>query len=213
MIQKEDEIVIGNVYQKFATRNPLFRKLVSNYQQKLDGLVERLNPSSIHEVGCGEGHVISRYIKAGRKLSATDFSWQIIEAAKKNYPNSGIVFKVESVYDLSPENKAELILCCEVLEHLKHPIDALEKLNKIAIRNLVVAVPQEPIWQTLNMLRGSYIRCLGNTPGHIQHWSKRQIVSLLGNYFKIEEVLNPFPWTMVLCSVFEEVKDQNKGRK
>ena len=41
-------------------------------------------------------------------------------------------------------------------------------------RHLLVSVPREPLWRALNMLRGAYWRALGNTPGHLNHWSKRR---------------------------------------
>ena len=39
---------------------------------------------------------------------------------------------------------------------------------------------------------------LGNTPGHVNHWSKRGFVALLSRYGTVEEARAPFPWTMVL---------------
>jgi hypothetical protein len=49
------------------------------------------------------------------------------------------------------------------------------------------------------LLRGKYIKDLGNTPGHLQHWSSDKFVDLVSNYFEIIEVKKPFPWTMLLC--------------
>ena len=44
---------------------------------------------------------------------------------------------------------------------------------------LLVCVPREPLWRGLNMARGAYLKDLGNTPGHLNHWSKRSFVALL----------------------------------
>jgi hypothetical protein len=51
----------------------------------------------------------------------------------------------------------------------------------------------------LNLLRGRYTGALGNTPGHIQHWSLRGFSSLVRRHFDIVEMRTPLPWTMVLC--------------
>ena len=51
----------------------------------------------------------------------------------------------------------------------------------------------------LNMARGEYLRNLGNTPGHIQHWSSASFLELLRKTVKVVEVRKPLPWTMVLC--------------
>jgi hypothetical protein len=50
----------------------------------------------------------------------------------------------------------------------------------------------------LNMARGAYVRELGNTPGHLNHWSRRSFVSLLSQHGKVVETRSPFPWTMLL---------------
>ena len=48
------------------------------------------------------------------------------------------------------------------------------------------------------MARGAYLKDLGNTPGHVNHWSKRSFVSLLGRHGDVVEARSPFPWTMLL---------------
>jgi hypothetical protein len=48
------------------------------------------------------------------------------------------------------------------------------------------------------MARGAYLRDLGNTPGHLNHWSKRSFVSLLERHGEVVEARAPFPWTMLL---------------
>ena len=50
----------------------------------------------------------------------------------------------------------------------------------------------------LNMARGAYWSELGNTPGHLNHWSKRSFVRLLSQHGEVVEVRSPFPWTMLL---------------
>lgn len=53
----------------------------------------------------------------------------------------------------------------------------------------------------MNMMRGAYLSHLGNTPGHLQHWSSRQIIALAERYFEVIAVKRPLPWTMLLCRV------------
>jgi len=51
------------------------------------------------------------------------------------------------------------------------------------------------------MARGAYLRDLGNTPGHLNHWSKRSFVQLLSRHGQVVEARSPFPWTMLLVNV------------
>ena len=64
--------------------------------------------------------------------------------------------------------------------------------------HLLVSVPREPLWRGLNMARGAYIKDLGNTPGHLNHWSRKAFVELLSRHGTVEEIRSPFPWTMLL---------------
>jgi hypothetical protein len=62
-------------------------------------------------------------------------------------------------------------------------------------------VPREPLWRGLNLARGAYVQSLGNTPGHVNHWSRRGFVRLLARHGRVIEVRSPFPWTMLLVAV------------
>ena len=85
----------------------------------------------------------------------------------------------------------------EVLEHVPEPDHTLAEMARVAKRHLLVSVPREPLWRGLNMARGSYLRDLGNTPGHVNHWSKRGFVSFLSNVGEPSSSArrSPGPWS------------------
>ena len=72
------------------------------------------------------------------------------------------------------------------------------EMARVSTGHLLVSVPREPLWRGLNMARGAYLKDLGNTPGHLNHWSKRAFVELLGRHGEVVEARSPFPWTMLL---------------
>jgi hypothetical protein len=78
------------------------------------------------------------------------------------------------------------------------PAHTLAEMARCGERHLLVSVPREPLWRVLNMARGAYWSRLGNTPGHLNHWSRRSFVRLIAGYGKVAEVRSPFPWTMLL---------------
>ncbi len=63
-----------------------------------------------------------------------------------------------------------------MLEHVPDPEHTLSEMARCAQRHLLVSVPREPLWRMLNMARGAYWSALGNTPGHLNHWSRRSFV-------------------------------------
>jgi hypothetical protein len=51
------------------------------------------------------------------------------------------------IYDLrTEEDRAEVIVCCEVMEHLYDPQRALEILAGLDGRRYIFSVPREPMW-------------------------------------------------------------------
>jgi 2-polyprenyl-3-methyl-5-hydroxy-6-metoxy-1,4-benzoquinol methylase len=200
----ESGIVTGNVFDKYGSTNPIVRWMMSGFASALADLVGRASPESIHEVGCGEGYWVVRWNQQGIDARGSDFSSKVIAIARENAVASGIAasrFEKRSIYELNPQSDgADLVVCCEVLEHLDDPEAGLASLQKVVDRHLILSVPREPLWRTLNMARGKYLGHLGNTPGHVQHWSRNGFLDLVGRYFDVMEVRNPLPWTMLLCS-------------
>ncbi|MCY1274564.1 Ubiquinone biosynthesis O-methyltransferase [compost metagenome] len=200
---KENGIVVGNAYDKYNSRNPIVRKIMAGFDNSLSDLVAKAQPTSIHEVGCGEGFWVMRWREQGLSARGSDFSSQAIEIARanatdRNLPSSA--FEARSIYDLEPgPDSADLVVCCEVMEHLEHPEQGLEALQRIVGRHLILSVPREPVWCALNLARGKYIADFGNTPGHIQHWSQKGFITLVSRYFEVIEIKSPLPWTMLLC--------------
>jgi SAM-dependent methyltransferase len=91
----------------------------------------------------------------------------------------------------------DLVLAIEVLEHLPDPGQAMREIARVASDAVVVSVPWEPVWRVGNLARGRYLTDLGNTPGHIQHFTRRGLVSLARASLDVDLVLRPVPWTMI----------------
>jgi SAM-dependent methyltransferase len=197
----ENGIVVGNHFDKYGSRNPIVRRLMAGFETALTELVAVTGARAVHEVGCGEGYWTLRWSAAGFAARGSDFSTQVLDVARANAARAGsaATFRAASVYDLAaPADVAPLIVCCEVLEHVDDPRRALGVLARLASPWLIVSVPREPIWRALNMARGRYWTDLGNTPGHIQHWSRRDFCAVVADYVDVVAIRSPLPWTMVL---------------
>jgi len=151
---------------------------------------------------CGEGYLANHIYNHCQpaRFRASDYSAEVIQLAQEYNQTLPIEFSSKSIYDLTPDDSAELIICCEVMEHLEYPEQALSKLQALAPSQLILSVPREPLWRILNMARFKYWSDLGNTPGHLQNWSQRQFLKLVSEYFQINHIRSPYPWTMCLCS-------------
>jgi len=195
----------GNYYDKYAARNPLVRWMMRGFMAAFDDLVQLSGVSDrAMEIGCGEGELSIRLARGGMQVRSCDIADEaIVEARRRaSLAGVGVTFETCGIEAAVPGmGTAPLVVCCEVLEHLDDPLAALETLANISTDYLIVSVPREPLWRVLNMMRLRYVRELGNTPGHVNHWSRQGIIDLLSSRFEVLAVRSPLPWTMVLCRV------------
>ena len=198
------EVPTGNTFDKYGSSNPVVKRLMGGFHSTLDQLWAAAAPRSILDVGCGEGVLTAEWAERlgdGRVVGIDlDDPKLRAEWARRTRPN--LDFRVEEATSLSfADDEFEMACATEVLEHVPEPEATLAEMARVASRSLLVSVPREPVWRALNMARGAYWRDLGNTPGHVNHWSRRSFVDLLSRYGTVEEARSPFPWTMVLVRV------------
>jgi len=195
----DNGVVIGNVFDKHRSRNAVVRRLVAGFDQGLNELLDRAGaPASVLEVGCGEGHVTAHLAQrySAARVLGTDVSAMMIAIARREHPE--LRFGVCSIYDIAKLGPWDLVVACEVFEHLHDPARALDAICATHPMQVLVTVPREPLWRLLNFVRGQYWRSFGNTPGHVRHWSLGSMLRFLGTRLEIEDVRTPMPWTQVL---------------
>jgi 2-polyprenyl-3-methyl-5-hydroxy-6-metoxy-1,4-benzoquinol methylase len=197
----EEGIVTGNTYDKYGSSNPVVRRLMASFQRTLDELMSRAEPRSLLDVGCGEGVLVHRWaLELPRaRVVGIDLEEESIQAgwAERQAPN--LEYRTMAAENLPfAAGEFDLASAIEVLEHVPNPQRTLDEMARCAERHLLVSVPREPLWRGLNMARGAYLAQLGNTPGHLNHWSKRSFTRLLSRYGQVAELRSPFPWTMLL---------------
>ena len=195
--------VTGNTYDKYGSGNPVVRRLMAGFERSLDELMALAAPRSVLDVGCGEGVLTHRWAQRleGRVVGIDlDDPHLRAEWATRRAPN--LEFRAMPAEDLPfGDGEFDLATAIEVLEHVPAPERTLAEMARVAARHLIVSVPREPLWRALNLARGAYLRDLGNTPGHLNHWSRRGFVALLSRHGEVVEVRSPPPWTMLLVKV------------
>jgi SAM-dependent methyltransferase len=200
----EGGIVTGNTYDKYASGNPLVRRLMQGFERTLDELLERGDPESLLDVGCGEGVLVQRVAQRlhPRRVVGIDLEEGSIQAGWARHQAPNLEYRTMHAQELPfGEGEFDMVSAIEVLEHLPDPEGTLAQMARCAQRHLLVSVPREPLWRGLNMARGAYWAHLGNTPGHLNHWSRSAFVRLLARHGEVVEARSPFPWTMLLVRV------------
>jgi 2-polyprenyl-3-methyl-5-hydroxy-6-metoxy-1,4-benzoquinol methylase len=201
----EDGIVTGNTYDKYGSANPFVRRMMAGFQSTLDELFARADPRSLLDVGCGEGVLVHQWAQRlgeRTRVVGIDLQEASIQAGWSQRSAPNLEYRVMQAENLPfADDEFDLATAIEVLEHVPDPEHTLSEMARCAERHLLVSVPREPLWRMLNMARGAYWSELGNTPGHLNHWSRRSFVALLARHGRVIEVRSPFPWTMLLVHV------------
>jgi SAM-dependent methyltransferase len=189
--------VAGNTYDKYASKNPIEKRMMSGFFAALDRMLEGLEPEIVVEIGAGEGRITERLVArfptatvVGLDLPDTNLAeeWDEIEVPMFFGDATRMPFVDDSI---------DLVVGLEVLEHVPQPERALADIARVCRGTAILSVPREPIWRAGNMARGRYIRDWGNTPGHVNHWSARAFERFVGSQFDITDAAHPLPWTMV----------------
>jgi 2-polyprenyl-3-methyl-5-hydroxy-6-metoxy-1,4-benzoquinol methylase len=197
----DDGIVTGNTYDKYGSTNPLVRRMMDGFERTLEELFTAAGPRSLLDVGCGEGVLVHQWAQrlGEARVVGIDLEEPSIQAgwAQRQAPN--LDYRVMRAENLPfADEEFDVVSAIEVLEHVPDPEHTLAEMARCGQRHLLVSVPREPLWRMLNMARGAYWTSLGNTPGHLNHWSKRSFAHLLSRYGDVAETRSPFPWTMLL---------------
>jgi ubiquinone/menaquinone biosynthesis C-methylase UbiE len=199
-------VVIGNHTPKYTARNPAIRWLTNRWVANLDRTFGQLGrepgrpPQRVLEVGCGEGVIAQRLHRRWGEVVALDLPDAGLRADWGRC--RGPRFLHASAHHLPfPDDQFDLVVAAEVLEHLPDPDRGLAEMARVGRRHLVLSVPQEPIFRSCNLVTGRYVRELGNTPGHLNHWSRRGFVRFVGQVAQIRQVTSPFPWTTIWATL------------
>ena len=179
------------------------RHLLNRFLRRVDEAAAEIRPASVLDVGCGEGVVTERLARnlAPATVLGVDADEGRLKEEWQARSAPNLSFATGSAYDLPFEDGSfDLVCAIEVLEHLERPRDALAEMSRVAGRALLLSVPNEPGWRISHLLAGRNVRALGNTPGHINHWSKRGFVELTSPLGRVQPE-SVFPWTLALVEL------------
>ena len=202
------DIVIGNHTPKYTAKNPAIRWLTERWVDRLDQMLGRVasDPRTTSkralEVGCGEGVIAEKLMKHWDEVVGFDLpdaglrqEWQARPGPRYLHADAHkLPFR---------DDQFDVVVAVEVLEHLTDPEAGLREMARVGSGHLVVSVPREPIFRGSNLVAGRYVKDLGNTPGHLNHWSTRTFKRFVGTVAEVQAVSTPFPWTVVWAKLPE----------
>ena len=194
----------GNTFDKYGSTNPAVRRLMAGFHGTLDELWAKAAPRSLLDVGCGEGVLTEQWAESlgESRVVGIDLDDSKLRAEWEARQRPNLEFRAEEATRLPfADGEFDVATAIEVLEHVPDPEATVAEMARVAERWVLVSVPREPLWRGLNVARGAYWLTLGNTPGHVNHWSKRSFTRMLSRHGSVVQARSPFPWTMLLVRV------------
>jgi ubiquinone/menaquinone biosynthesis C-methylase UbiE len=156
--------------------------------------LKKNNPETILDVGCGTGYitdVIQKNVDAN--IVCCDLDPTRLSFAKTQFKLETILADVK--YLPFKKSSFDTVIATEIIEHVSNNDDAIIEIDRVSAKNIVITVPNDPLFMLANFLRGKNIRSFGNPPDHINHFNKKTLKMFLSEHFlKIEVSKNAFFW-------------------
>jgi len=197
---KQQKNVPGNYFNKYEyqNKNVLAKIIIGGFIKKIRKLVKMQHPKSILDIGCADGYITNIFSQYTEKIIGSDLEASEISKAKKNYPK--IPFRVIDATKIPFKSDSfDMVTAIETLEHIPNPDVAISELHRVTKRVAVLSVPYEPWWRIMNVLRLKYWKHLGNTPGHVNNWTKSGFRKTLNKKFKSVKITVRMPWLIAVC--------------
>ncbi len=190
---------ISSNAKKHLTKNPIKNYLLKKFNETFIDFVKKTSARNILDVGCGEGFMICN-IKdqlPSCNITGIDISIDALTIAKRKCPDAD--FYIGNASELKFDNDSfDLVICSEVLEHIKKPETALSELYRVSSKNIILSVPNEPWFWLSNLISLNHISGFGNAPGHVNHWNPASFNKLVSSHIDILDFKLSFPWILTL---------------
>lgn len=151
--------------------------------------------AKILDCGCGTGNLLLKLKnKNYTNLNGSDFSESAISISKNK--NFNRVFKADlTKLNSFNKRKFDVIICSEVLEHIKN--------DKLAIKNLFLMLNKEGILIISVPYQGIYWSQHDNFSGHIRRYEKNELENKLKE--KGFNILESFGWGGLMYPIYHRI--------
>lgn len=151
--------------------------------------LKKTSPGTILDIGCGTGFVTDALQKsAGADIVGCDRDPVRLSFAKKQYGLETVLADITCL-PFKPSS-FDTVIAMEIIEHIPEKEVALAEIKRVSAKNILITVPNDPVFMVANFLRGKNLMSFGNPPDHINHFNRRTLKAFLSSRFPKTEVSN-----------------------
>lgn len=155
--------IYNQVWKEIYEDNP--RPFLEYKTELIKPFLEKNKGFNALDIGCGDGFFTFKVLELGYRVDAMDVSVEAIrsteERIKKLDTSEYINIFNKDLFEFESRKKYDVILCLEVLEHIKDDIKALKRINSLLKKDglLILSVPhRQDLWNYSDEVGGHYRR-------------------------------------------------------
>lgn len=178
----------AKLYEKYHLNRQQEKRVIYDFDYTHRPLLSILSNSdyknkSVLDIGCGTGTTCFYFASKGASVLGVDVSKNAIELANINAKRLGLEhrtkFLLSSFPELSLKGKYNLIVCSEILEHIKDHKKALIKIRKLLSSDglVVFSVPLT----TSFLYRKKLLNNFDKEVGHLRRYDPTGFIKLIKN--------------------------------
>ena len=179
-----------NIYEKFHEQIQLQNNVISRdnftYREIINSLLNifpLLLYKNVLDIGCGSGSLSFFLAKEGFEVFGFDISNSAIKNCKLNSKLLNLETKTHfEVIDFPkkiPNEKFNLIICSEILEHINNDEESLSKIHNL-LENKGILVVSVPSSNSL-LYKFGFLKKFDKRVGHLRRYSFETLVNKLQN--------------------------------
>jgi len=138
--------IILNKFEKLYIRMFGFPDITKQLQAyEIFSILNMFTFKNVLDIGCAQGHysisIARKYPNC--KVTGIDIRQEELivgEEVKKKLEIKNLLFKKENIYEISKNEKYELVLLLQVIEHLEDDIKVLNKISEILSKKGIVII-------------------------------------------------------------------------
>lgn len=148
---------------------------------KVNKLIKGMSVGSVLEIGCGSGRYLEQLSKLGWQITGVD-----IQNKGKDYIR---VIDVEKGFDL--KQQYDLILACEVIEHIVDTDFFLQNLSKHLKENgtLIISTPNLLFWVNRIVMMAGFKPFFAYADFHVRMFVWKELFKKLTKHFLVADLV------------------------
>lgn len=186
---------MNSLYERYHSKRSEQKRTIGDdnftYRELLSLLQKHsLDTKKILDIGCGVGTIDFYLVKKGADVLGIDISQNAILIARKNAQNFSLNkkarFEAVNFPESVPKGKFDIIVCSEVLEHLKQDKTAITKIKNL-LQNGGMVIASSP---SLNapLYKMGLLKGFDWEVGHLRRYTLESFVKLFeSSGFKVLE--------------------------